>query len=184
MVFAPLKQDNLSGAAELVLSAAELWRRYIAGSADTKSTFSLNNLRSSGLDILQQQPQMAPLFNLVNTVLVQTAKESPTRSVKTAALEAIGSTIAKFKNSSSELLHRSIDLIEKNKTIFTYSKSSTILSILFELKNRGGLFKVLLCESRPMLEGKNAAIELARAGIPVDYFVDAAMAHALSLIHI
>lgn len=58
-------------------------------------------------------------------------------------------------------------------TIVTLSQSSLVLETL-RLHALEGPVRVLLCESRPLMEGRQMARQLVRFRIPVDLFVDAA----------
>jgi translation initiation factor 2B subunit (eIF-2B alpha/beta/delta family) len=69
--------------------------------------------------------------------------------------------------------------IHKGMTIFTYGHSASVLAILIRAKKKEKNFKVHLTESRPTLQGRRMAEQLAKHNIPTTYFVDAAMRLAL-----
>lgn len=68
--------------------------------------------------------------------------------------------------------------IKNNNIIFTHCHSETVMDILKEAaKTRK--FKVYVTETRPRLQGRRTAAELAKAKIPVRLFTDASGRYAL-----
>ena len=63
--------------------------------------------------------------------------------------------------------------------LVTLSASSSVRTVIEALQQRH-LVHVSCCESRPALEGRVLAAQLAFAGLPVSLFSDAAIAHALT----
>ena len=60
-------------------------------------------------------------------------------------------------------------------SIITLSRSGTILSMLKLLRQKKKKIKVVICESRPKLEGRTMAAELAKSGIETLLISDAMM---------
>jgi translation initiation factor 2B subunit (eIF-2B alpha/beta/delta family) len=60
-------------------------------------------------------------------------------------------------------------------TVFTFSHSSVVRKAVLEAKNAGAVFTIHTTVARPVREGVNLAKVLARAGIGVTLFTDAAM---------
>ncbi|MBD3309751.1 hypothetical protein GF351_00880 [Candidatus Woesearchaeota archaeon] len=69
--------------------------------------------------------------------------------------------------------------IRNGMVIFTHCHSSTVDSILLEAKKTGRRFEVHNTETRPRYQGRITAKELAKAGIPVEHYVDSAARLAL-----
>lgn len=65
-------------------------------------------------------------------------------------------------------------LIKNNSVIFTHCHSSSVVYALIYAKRKGKKFSVLNTETRPLLQGRKTARELARAGIKVLTMIDAA----------
>jgi ribose 1,5-bisphosphate isomerase len=63
--------------------------------------------------------------------------------------------------------------------VFTHCHSSTILEILKQAKKQGKKFEVHNTETRPLYQGRITAREIAKLGIPITHFVDAAARFAL-----
>ncbi len=65
-------------------------------------------------------------------------------------------------------------LIKNNMNVFTHCHSSTVVDVLMEAKARGKKFTVSNTETRPLFQGRHTAIDLARLGFKVNYYVDSA----------
>jgi len=64
--------------------------------------------------------------------------------------------------------------IEDGYRVFTHCHSSSVINILLQAKKEGKKFKVYNTETRPLMQGRVTAKELAKAGIPVVHFIDSA----------
>lgn len=69
--------------------------------------------------------------------------------------------------------------IKNNTAIFTHCHSSSVVSIFQKAKSQKKKFSVLNTETRPSLQGKITASELARLKIPVTIHIDSAARLAL-----
>jgi ribose 1,5-bisphosphate isomerase len=69
--------------------------------------------------------------------------------------------------------------ITNNMIVYTHCHSSTVVNILKQAKLEGKRFVVHNTETRPLLQGRKTAKELAKAKIPVIHFVDSAARLAL-----
>ncbi len=69
--------------------------------------------------------------------------------------------------------------IKRGMVVYTHCHSSTVVEVLKKAHFKGIKFKVHNTETRPLLQGRKTAKELASAGIPVEHFVDSGMRLAL-----
>jgi len=69
--------------------------------------------------------------------------------------------------------------IKSGMIIFTHCHSSSVIEILKQAKKQGKRFIVHNTETRPKFQGRLTAQELAREGIPVMHYIDAAARLAL-----
>jgi len=65
--------------------------------------------------------------------------------------------------------------LKKMRSVLTLSRSGTVLGILKLWYKKNKTFKVVVCESRPKLEGRLMANELAAEGIKIKLITDAMM---------
>jgi len=69
--------------------------------------------------------------------------------------------------------------IKNDMIIFTHCHSNTVIDILKEAWNQGKKFTVHNTETRPRFQGRKTAEELAKHGIPVEFYVDSGARLAL-----
>jgi ribose 1,5-bisphosphate isomerase len=69
--------------------------------------------------------------------------------------------------------------IKDGMVVFTHCHSSTVMNILKNAKKQGAKFEVYNTETRPNLQGRITAKELAKEGIKVTHFIDSAARLAL-----
>ena len=85
--------------------------------------------------------------------------------------------LLKTKESSLEIneiiLNKLIEKISGKPTILTFSNSRTVVDVLKELSNLDLVGKVIISESRPVLEGRVAAGELLDNNIKVELILEA-----------
>ncbi len=170
---APLREDVVSGASELTRKAADALRRAVE-SADSE-----NDVRSLvaevGRRILDAQPAMAPLVGLVADVLRSSEGGSSPAAARRAVREAAEAFASGIRERAPALAARAAGLLPEDGDILTLSSSSTVLrALLHDREARRG--RVVVLESRPAAEGRDAARALAAAGVPVLFAVDAAVA--------
>lgn len=70
-------------------------------------------------------------------------------------------------------------ILIKSKRIITISNSRTVFEILKLLKNDKPELEVVVCESRPKMEGRITAKKLSDPGIKIELITDAAMASSI-----
>jgi translation initiation factor 2B subunit (eIF-2B alpha/beta/delta family) len=70
-------------------------------------------------------------------------------------------------------------LLKNKHSVFTHCHSSNVVKALVYAKKQGLNFRVLNTETRPLYQGRKTSKELARAGIKVIEYVDAAVHEAV-----
>jgi translation initiation factor eIF-2B subunit delta len=174
-----LAEDNTSGAAELARDAAEVLV-LLAKQSEAKDLNSfLGELSATGRKVIQAQPAMAPLFNLINSVLcsmdgVGSLVEARRR------LEASARGFAEEPASRGQMIsEEALSLLSDGCTVLTHSRSSTVLAALLLARRRGLAFEVMCTESRPLYEGRKVAEALSKDGIRTTLVIDAAVSHVV-----
>ena len=170
--------DNVSGASELSRKAASSFVLFASENpADSGEEYFLGLLKL-GADLILAQPHMASIFNMVNSILYSVEQVLSTLSVgelaeftREKAEEFIGNSL----NAIQLIAENGEGLIAEDSKVMTFSASGSILAILKKAKEVGKDFKVVVCESRPMLEGRLLARFLGNAKIPVTLITDASM---------
>lgn len=70
--------------------------------------------------------------------------------------------------------------IRDGDVIMTYAKSSIVQSALVKARNDGKKFRVIVVDSRPLMEGRHLAESLSRLNIEVKYCLLNGLAHNIS----
>ncbi len=177
-VLEDIRGDNVSGASELSRKAASTFVLF-ASESDAKSKEEyFRNLLKLGAELISAQPHMASIFNLVNSILYSVEELSPTLTLKELKefTKEKAEEFAYNSLSSIQLIAQNGEkLVGEGSKVLTHSSSGSILAILKKAKEKGKSFEVMVCESRPMLEGRLLARFLGNAKIPTTLITDAAM---------
>ena len=173
-----IRRDRISGASEISRKAASAFILFSDQHDAQTSREYLHKLLTLGVELVSAQPHMASVFNLVNSVLYAVEELSPTLSLEELA-EFTKEKAEEFNhnsvNSLQQIARHGEKLIEDGTTVLTFSSSGSILAILRKAREEGKSFEAIVCESRPMLEGRILARFLGNAKIPVTLITDAAM---------
>lgn len=160
---ARLAADRESGASEILDVAIAILRDALAAPAD---------LREIARALQEAQPSMAPMWNA-------------TAAAMNGDLDRFAQRVARAPQAIARF---ALELLETGLApgspvrIATLSCSGTVAYVLEAFAQRRTL-EVACSEGRPALEGRRLAARLARAGIPVTYYLDAALGHALDPAH-
>ncbi len=174
-----IQNDHVSGADELLNKSAQ----YLTETIDQFNiecpldTF-INAIQKAGLDLIQAQPRMAPLLNLVNRVLIKTSLKSDIPHLKSIIVQEIGHVVEQSVQAKQVIAERFTQLVKPHNTLLTYSRSSVVMNAI-EHAAMDKSIKVLVTESRPVYEGRTAAEQLTQLSIPVSLYTDAAMGEAV-----
>ncbi|NIO03780.1 MAG: translation initiation factor eIF-2B [Proteobacteria bacterium] len=169
-----IRDDNRSGASEITETAARCLVVFAETFKGSTRQDLIRGLSEVGREIVECQPTMAPLYNLVNRALLD-ADEAKTVEEGRARVRQI---VSEFVKSSREgwkrIADHALPLLEKHSTVLTHSYSATLFWTLCTLHDRMKEFSVICTESRPLREGLTLARRLAEKGIRVQLIVDAA----------
>lgn len=169
---APLRADVVSGAAVVARAAADAMRRgAIHLPAETPEEL-VSALETLALRVMDAQPAMAPLVELLTSVLEAGESEPSVDGARRAAAEAAEAFRERLEDRSRTVAEFLARELPRDATVLTLSSSSTVRSGLLEAKGKG--IRAICLEGRPMNEGQGLARTLAQAGIPVTLAVDAA----------
>jgi translation initiation factor 2B subunit (eIF-2B alpha/beta/delta family) len=166
-----LRTDRTSGASALVQEAIAILSAARAAHADIDSIARL---------ICTAQPSMGPMWNAAAAAL----SEDPDRLNRFAErLRRAPAAIARFATTHfaderDQPAAPKLRSSEGGMRVVTLSYSSSVLVALNAILVTRPL-AVSCSESRPALEGRRLATDLAAAGVPVTFFGDSAIAHAL-----
>ena len=171
----PLRREVVSGASVVARMACDVLLHAVTG-VDAGSLSELRRALSRlGTLILDAQPAMAPLVVLVGDTLRALEAATDLEDGRAAAREAVSAFRRGIEERTDHAAARTAALLPTEGAVLTLSGSATVLAALMRgagLASR----RVIVLESRPMLEGHRTAVALAEAGVRVTVAVDAAVA--------
>lgn len=169
-----IRNDNRSGASEITERAAECLIAFLDNFEGRTHQDFVKELQGVGLEITRAQPAMAPLFNLVNSVLLTAEETRDLKACRVAVKEKARDFMRTLEKGWKAMADFAVDLVRESSTILVHSYSATLYRILLALQDQRRGFSVICTESRPLLEGVTLARRLAEKDIPVRLVVDAA----------
>lgn len=167
-----LRLDHTHGAGWLAREAVRsLARAAEACPAETTAEF-LAYLHRTARALASARPSMAPLANLVAQVLDRVLREGRRASVSTLRRATRSAAEEAARLSEEAILAAAANAREYLRgAVLTHSHSAAVTAALVGARAR--LDRVVVTESRPLYEGRTAALELAAAGLRVSLITDA-----------
>jgi translation initiation factor eIF-2B subunit delta len=171
-----IKEDTSSGASEIMRKTAEsllfMSNRLVVGNSEEY----VSTMIEFGRELVLAQPAMAPVFNAVNTVILEIESGISENSSTMELNQRVDSAAKEISSASHKALARIqkevVEVIGNGQTILTHSYSSTVISSLLQAKNEGKDFGVVVTESRPLFEGRRTADILSGEGIRTTLIAD------------
>ena len=177
-----IEGDHLSGASHLSRKAANAFILFSSENRATKKQAYCQALLKLGQELIKAQPDIVPIFNLVNSILYSVQEHKNALSLEKLNL-LVRKKAEEFHSNSLKSLEKIAEigqnLIFAGCTILTYSSSGAVLSILRKAKKKGKKFRVVVSEARPMFEGRKLAQELGKLGVSVTLVTDSALSFYL-----
>ncbi len=178
-----IKNDRLRGAFSLAIEALTALKVEVAGfeTHDLEKLFW--QIRSVCFDLMNARPSTSIITNSVAHLLWKVSEQraqTPGASALTSfTLAAINDGMDALRGAHRKAALLSAKEIPDEGFVVTHSYSSTVFEALETARAEGKRFEVACTESRPRLEGRRMAAELAKKGIPVSLVVDAAVDSAV-----
>jgi translation initiation factor 2B subunit (eIF-2B alpha/beta/delta family) len=175
---AQLRRDNRSGAADITLSAVEIVRKYLRLATVRDKAEFLEDLRELCGGLLFAQSAMSSVRNAcvdILSTLSEYRDGDDLDKVRHRLEKKLGRLSRHISLAPKRIAKHLSRVLPSGGRILTLSYSSTVTGVLKELKRRGKRLEVMVMESRPMLEGRRTAQELARAKIRTTLIADAAL---------
>jgi translation initiation factor 2B subunit (eIF-2B alpha/beta/delta family) len=163
-----IENDNTSGSVELAKKSAEIIINLVNQTGD------LEQIKKASLSLVEAQPNMASIFNLVNNLMFYIDKNKK-QQLKKIVTNYCKNYLNNLENFEKKIKEQAINLIKNRARIITHSYSSTVLGTLLFLKESKKEISVICTESRPKNEGIKLAKELGKNKIKVKLLVDSAI---------
>ncbi len=165
-----LKVQGAQNVAEASLLALKQKSKYIK--AITKGRY-LRELDSAKIQLFSSRPTEPCMRNCINFVLGN-AKGKDLSLLKQNIGFLIEQAIDHLKFADHEVSEIGSNKIKNGMTIFTHCHSGTVMHILKRAVREKKRFEVHNTETRPLFQGRKTATELAKLGIKVTHYIDAA----------
>lgn len=178
-----LVYDNVSGAREITQRGLALLQRAATTSTAADPASLVDELADLSLKILRSKPEMATVLHAINRFLLaaedEEARAADLGPFRIALVGLLNDHVQGLASQLARVAQNAQALVPNGAVILTHSRSSTVLAALKLSKKEGKLFDVIVTESRPNLEGRTLARELAEDQIPVRLIVDSMAATAV-----
>ena len=170
--------DNLSGASEIYSRVLKALMQHLTLLDQTPR--ALQDWPRWLLEMLHVQPAMAPLYNLMNRLALIFEQEGLSESERmTQALFFLQQEEQQATQNNIAIAQHAFSLIADRPRVLTHSFSGTVAAALEHAYEKGAQLEIYLSEARPANEGRRMAERLARADIPIHFFVDDARSRFL-----
>lgn len=169
---ADIAANDYSGAAEIAEQGVEILLR-CARTSDAITVDSFRQeLHATVWGLINAQPSMAPLVNLVNAVLWKIEDITSLRVLRQAVVDVVIDFKRQLHVHEAAIAESVLSLLPDGATVLTNSRSTTVRGALRHAQRAGRRFQVICAEARPAYEGRKMASELAADGIAVTLVVD------------
>jgi len=163
-----IRADTRSGATQLAQKGGRLLLTALEeGEAE--------QVRSFGKALIDAQPAMAPIVNLVNHLFHAIESIQDPRIIREEGQAAIQGFLDSLITGAEKIKGHALPLLKGKKQVMTHSYSSTVVGVL----SHATWIEVICPEARPLCEGLSTARELGAKGIRARVVADFA---ALSLV--
>ena len=169
---AEIRADNRSGALALTRKAAGVLQQVARGTYAARGEL-YGHLLHAGRGLIAAQPAMAPIFNLVNAVLLEARAQETLEGMQEAVLSESQVFLQEAEAHLHQMAPHVLSLIDPEATVLTHSHSTTVSHLLGVVQQAGVPFRLVCTEARPMLEGRDLAQAMASRGIPTTLVPDA-----------
>lgn len=178
-----IKSDKKSGSHNLTVMALQALWDFLNESQIKDKLKIADELNLIVKDLVKYQKNIILLQMKASTVVYYfkrlTKTNKTVEEIKKQTLLKIEELIAEAEQKQDKIGELGSRLIFDNNKIMTISSSSLIKRILLKSLKNDREFEVFCLESRPVLEGQDFAVSLAKAGIQTTIITDAMMGKVL-----
>jgi len=173
-----IKTLKIQGAESIAKSTLiALRQKATTSKAITKGRF-LRELHSAKELLFTARPTEPCMRNCLYFVLMN-CKGASLQDLKSSFFSLVEAAIDHLNTTEKKIAEIGANKIKDNMIVFTHCHSSTVIGVLKKAAQQNKKFFVNNTETRPMFQGRITATELAKVGIPITHYVDAAARYAL-----
>lgn len=171
-----IKALEIQGATAIAVAAISALTEFSKEFSGNEKEF-VNQFIENSNALISARPTEPMLRNSIRFVL-SALKKNIDQGIKVMqrVVEESGRQFIDYASTSQQKIAKiGSKRIQDKSVVFTHCHSSTVIGILKQAFADGKKFEVICTETRPKLQGRMTAAELAEAGIPVTLIVDSAM---------
>lgn len=178
-LFREIEQDLQQGASELArqcLRQLNTFARHLCREAHALTPEQVvEELLSLSQQLQQSRPSMAPLSNLLQlwqSTVTQNRFDN-LHALEQAVTLATETIIQESLQATASIAEHAVQLIKDGATVMTHSRSSSVLKCFERLAKKHKNIQAIVTESRPGMEGRQLAKELAQLNITTHFITEA-----------
>ncbi|RLE37638.1 hypothetical protein DRJ17_06165, partial [Candidatus Woesearchaeota archaeon] len=168
-----IKNLEVQGAENVAIEAVKSLKEVVKDSKSKNMSGILADLHHAKNLLFLTRPTEPCMRNSLNYVMHDLDYDDPIELTKAICLK-VDEVIERFDKNQRIIAQIGSKKIGNGTVVFTHCHSSTILEVLKQAKKQNKKFEVHNTETRPLYQGRITAREIAKLGIPVTHFVDAA----------
>jgi len=170
-----IKELRIQGAENIATAALLAIKDTIQKSKAKTQEALLWELDLAKIQLINTRPTEPELRNYLNLFFSYAEQEN---IKKQKLLQKINTLLQEKQEHTEKILFYGDSLIQNHAKVYTHCYSGTVTAILKKANKRKHI-TVYNTETRPFLQGRITATELAKEAIPVHHFVDASMCTAI-----
>ncbi len=178
-----IKLDNKSGSHQLSLMALQALKEYLEKSKEKDKAKLAKDLNQLVKYLVKSKKNIVLMQKKASTVVYYFKRLTKTNKsiteIKKQVYDKIDELIIDANKKQEKIGELGSRLIFNSNKILTISSSSLIKKIFLSALKNNREFEIYCLESRPMMEGQEFAVGLAKAGIETHIITDAMMGKIL-----
>ncbi len=177
-IVSDIKSLKIQGAEAVAKAAANAILLTVKKSKSKTSVKFIQELEKAKEILIATRPTEPAMRNGLNYI-TNHLSSNDVEEIKKEVIKRINFVLEHFEKAQSIVEEITSQKIKKGMVVYTHCHSSTVVRSLIKAKSKGIKFKVNNTETRPLFQGRTTAKDLAKAGIPVTFFIDSAARLAL-----
>lgn len=173
-----IKDLKIQGATNVAMAAVDALSSLVQKSKAKDRKKLWQEIDAGKRKLFETRATEPMMRNFLNYFTARLAGANEIKAMKADAKKVAAEVLLLKKAAKAEIARIGAERIENDSIVYTHCHSSTVVDILKEAA-RTKKFEVYNTETRPRLQGRITAAELAKAKIPVTHFVDSAAKYAL-----
>ena len=174
-----IKSLKIQGAENVAKEAAKAILQIIDDNKNKSKEIIVQRLKKAHKTLILTRPTEPCMRNTLNFVLFGIEQQKDGQEISSSVSQKIREVQDFFAKSEDKITDYGAQKLRDNMIIYTHCHSSTVTHTIIRAWKQGKHVEVHNTETRPRMQGRVTSAELAKEGIPVTHYVDAAARFAL-----